>query len=158
MKLVKFVPAALTALVLTACASSDTPLIAQSAPQPTEQSSVAPATVETLTDASKTVVYSCRNWQTVTAGYAFQGNEARAVNLVLGKGNNAQKLPALTRDETAQGATSFKSDQYVWNIESGFNLENATAKSGGVLADVSSGKVLAERCDVSRVATRNVKQ
>ncbi|AAP95525.1 hypothetical protein A6046_06545 [[Haemophilus] ducreyi] len=173
MKLVKFVPALLS-LVLTACASNDMTsdkmmahneqmqMIEQQAIQMMEpvmaetMAAIPPVNVEKITDGSKVVVYTCQNNKMITARYAFQGNNPKAVNLVLSQGKHTKQINGLSRDENNHDFTSFKSDKYVWNVENGFNLENAATKVGGMLTEkgAESDAILAKLCDVETTATK----
>lgn len=171
MKLVKFVPALAATLVLAACSNNN-----QTAPQPTVDpvtkaaetatqqvndiaSNAARAAgavkVEKATDASKSIVYRCQSGKRVTANYVFQGDDARAVNLVLQNGKKTQKIPTLARDDANQDFTSFKSDNYIWNISTGFTLANATGETTGMLTKLGKGsdEILAKLCDVDKQLT-----
>ncbi|MDH2925435.1 hypothetical protein EV693_11431 [Nicoletella semolina] len=167
MKLIKFLPT-FAAAVLAACSSDQSVLeqaaqatktaanqVTQVADMVTGQGAVQ---VEKLTNRSKSVVYSCQNHKTVTASYAFQDDQVKAVNLVVGKGKKAVTIPALTRDEANQDFTSFTSNEYVWNVENGFTFDNATSKVGGMLTKKGkdSDEILAKLCDINTSATKKL--
>ncbi|AHG77120.1 hypothetical protein [Mannheimia varigena] len=172
MKLVKFVPALAATLVLAACSNANN----QPAPQPTvdpvtkaaDQATqqvneiagnaargAAAVKVEKATDGSKSIVYRCQSGKLVTANYVFQGDDARAVNLVLQNGKKTQKIPTLARDDANQDFTSFKSDNYIWNVSTGFTLANATGETTGMLTKLGKGsdEILAKLCDVDKQLT-----
>ena len=173
MKLIKLVSTLLSVSVLAACSlaesnSATAPNTAANVEQATQNAQQeaqniaqnikgkADVRVEKLTGASKSVVYSCLNRTTLSATYSFQGDEAKAVNLVLGKGKNTQQIPTLVRDESNRDFVSFKSDEYLWSVENGFNLSNATTKTGGNLTKRGAGtdEILAKLCKVNNAATR----
>lgn len=168
MKLVKIAPALTTTLVLAAC--SHEPIANTQTAQNTVEEVAAQATqrvnnianvtngtaavkVEKVTDTTKSIVYRCQSGKRITANYAFQGEEAKAVNLVLTNGTNSQKIPTLTRDATNQDFTSFKSDKYVWNLDTGFTFSNIN--KSGMLTEkgVKSDEILAKLCDVNKALT-----
>lgn len=175
MKLVKFVPALAATLVLAACSNANN----QPAPQPTvdpvakvaDQAAqqvneiagntargAAAVKVEKATDSSKSIVYRCLSGKRVTATYAFQGDEAKAVNLVLKDGRKSQKIPTLTRNAENKDFTSFVSDEYIWNVDTGFNLANATKETTGMLTQKGkdSDDILAKLCDVDKKLTKKL--
>lgn len=172
MKLIKLVPTLLSVAVLAACALTESDSSTASNTANVEQATQnarqeaqnmaqnikgkADVQVERLTDAGKSVVYSCADRTRLNAAYSFQGNEAKAVNLVLTKGKNTQHIPTLVRDEANRDFVSFKSDEYIWNVENGFNLSNATVKTGGNLIKRGAGtdEILAKLCRINGAATR----
>lgn len=177
MKFVKFLPTVLAALVLSACSSSDSQTTAEQQSQAkmeqtiqaTEQRAKEVAEkiqgevtvdVTKATNGTKSVVYRCLNNKRVSATYAFQDDEVKAVNLVVGRGKNAKQIPTLLRDMNNPDFTAFKSEQYMWNVENGFNLQNATTKAGGNLTQIgtSSDTILAKLCNVDKVATSRLKK
>lgn len=173
MKLVKFAPALAATLVLAACSNQQAATtqpaqnaVTQAAETATQQvkdvASTAHGTaavkVEKATDGSKSIVYRCLSGKRVTATYAFQGDEAKAVNLVLKEGRKSQKIPTLTRDAANQDFASFVSDKYIWNVDSGFKLANATKETTGMLTQKGkdSDEILAKLCDVDRKLTKKL--
>lgn len=169
MKLVKFVPALAATLVLSACSNNQAPsqpvqdVVTQAAETAAKQvenvastgHGTAAVKVEKATDGSKSVVYRCQSGKRVTATYAFQGEEPKAVNLVLKEGRKSHKIPTLTRDAENQDFTSFKSDNYIWNVSTGFTLSNANAETTGMLTKLGKGsdEILAKLCDVDKKLT-----
>lgn len=172
MKLVKFVPALAATLVLAACSNQATTTqptqdpVAQATETATQQvkdvagtgHGTAAVKVEKATDSSKSIVYRCLSGKRVTATCAFQGDEAKAVNLVLKEGRKSQKIPTLTRDAQNQDFTSFVSDKYIWNVDTGFNLANATKETTGMLTKKGkdSDDILAKLCDVDSKLTKKL--
>lgn len=169
MKLVKFVPALAAMLVLAACSNESVTsntqatqtAVKEAATQAVEQMNdiantalgTAAVKVEKATDGSKSIVYRCQSGKRVTANYVFQGEEAKAVNLVVKSGTKLQKIPTLTRVTTTPDFTSFKSGNYVWNLDSGFTLSD-TNKSGMLTkTGKKSDEILAKLCDVNEALT-----
>lgn len=179
MKLIKLLPAAIVTVVLAACSTQTEEQTAsqkqaeaeakmqQAVRNAEEQAKQAAANIQgnatidltKVTNGTKSVVYSCLNKQTLSATYSFQDNEAKAVNIILGKGKNAKQIPTLLRDENNVDFVAFKSDTHLWNVESGFNLQNATNKSGGNLQELGTSydTILAKLCNVNKSATARLK-
>ncbi|MFA9487667.1 MULTISPECIES: hypothetical protein [unclassified Mannheimia] len=170
MKLVKFVPALAATVVLAACSNANN----QPAPQPTVDPVAKAADqaaqqvneiagnavrgagavkVEKATDGSKSIVYRCQSGKLVTANYVFQGEEPKAVNIVLQNGKKTQKIPTLAIDPSDKDSTVFKSKKYSWELESGFNLAS-TEKSGMLFKhEAKVSNILAKTCDVDKALT-----
>lgn len=175
MKLVKFVPALAATLVLAACSNTNN----QPAPQPTvdpvakvaDQATQqvneiagnvargsAAVKVEKATDGSKSIVYRCQRGKLVTANYVFQGEDAKAVNIVLQHGKKKHQIPTLTREEARADFTTFKAGKYVWELDSGFTL-SSNEQSGRLLKDgAKSDTILAKSCDVDKTLTSRLNQ
>lgn len=175
MKLVKFVPALAATLVLAACSNNSQEVVQVQAKQDavvqatenaTQQvqnvastaNGTAAVKVEKVTDGSKVIAYRCLSGKRVSATYAFQGDEAKAVNLVLTEGRKSQKIPTLTRDAANQDFASFVSDKYIWNVDSSFTLANATKETTGMLTQKGkdSDDILAKLCDVDSKLTKKL--
>ncbi len=168
LNLMKFLPSLAAVTVLAACSSNTSMVQEQSVVEQAQQTATQQAnrvaevgggksavSVEKVTDRTKSVAYRCLNNQQVTASYAFSGDDVRAVNLVLGSGKKATTLPTLMRDSANRDFISFSSDKYVWSVENGFTLDNATTKVGGILTE-KGGEVdviLAKLCDINKSVT-----
>ncbi|HGO5854032.1 TPA: hypothetical protein ACK3JH_000892 [Mannheimia haemolytica] len=170
MKLVKFVPALAATLVLAACSNASN----QPAPQPA-QDAVAKAAeqatqqvneiagnapratgavaVEKATDGKKSIVYRCQSGKRVTANYVFQGEEAKAVNLLVQNGKKTQKIPTLTRDVKNQDSTSFKADKYSWDLDTGFSLSSNDQSGMLTKYGAKTDTIVAKLCDVDKALT-----
>ncbi|HGO5855730.1 TPA: hypothetical protein ACK3JJ_000334 [Mannheimia haemolytica] len=170
MKLVKFVPALAATLVLAACSNANT----QSAPQQAQDAVTKAAEqatqqvneiagnaprasgavkVEKATDSAKSIVYRCQSGKRVTANYVFQGEEAKAVNLLVQSGGKTQKIPTLTRDASNQDSTSFKTDKYSWDLDTGFTL-SSNGQSGMLTKyGAKTDTIVAKLCDVDKALT-----
>ncbi|MDD0823945.1 hypothetical protein PTQ27_05635 [Mannheimia sp. AT1] len=169
MKLVKFTPALAAMVVLAACSNNQTTThtpstqeaVKEVATQATQQvndiASTAHGTaavkVESATDSSKAIVYRCQSGKRVTANYVFQGEEAKAVNLVLTSGAKSQEIPTLTRDTSNADFTLFKSDKYMWNVDTGFTLSDTNKTGMLTQMGTSSDEILAKLCDVDKALT-----
>lgn len=169
MKLVKFAPALAATLVLAACSNESVTAntqntheaVKEAANKATQQvndiASTAHGTaavkVESATDSSKSIVYRCQSGKRVTANYVFQGEEAKAVNLVLTSGNKSQDIPTLTRDAENKDFTLFKSDKYMWNVDTGFTLSDTNKTGMLTQIGTSSDEILAKLCDVDKALT-----
>lgn len=168
MKLVKFAPALAATLVLAACSNQNNQApqpaqdpVAKVAEKATQQvnevaSSVHGAgavKVEKATDGSKSIVYRCQSGKQISATYAFQGEEAKAVNLVLKNGSKSQKIPTLTRDDSRADFTTFKAGKYVWELDSGFTLSSSNQSGMLVKSGAKSDTILAKMCDVDKALT-----
>jgi len=174
MKLVKFVPAVVASLVLVACSSTSTEEAVAAAKaqeaQAFEQATVraneqaanmakeidgkATVSVEKLATASKSASYRCQGGKNLVATYAFENNVARAVNVRLGNGKNAIAA-TLLRDDSNKDFTSFQSDKYIWNVETGLTPENIATIDGGNFSAKGSDadEILAKLCSVNKSAT-----
>lgn len=166
MKLVKFVPALAATLVLAACSNANT----QSAPQQAQDAVTKAAEQATqqvneiagnaprasgavATDGAKSIVYRCQSGKRVTANYVFQGEEAKAVNLLVQSGGKTQKIPTLTRDASNQDSTSFKTDKYSWDLDTGFTL-SSNGQSGMLTKyGAKTDTIVAKLCDVDKALT-----
>ncbi|QIM65932.1 hypothetical protein A4G16_00315 [Mannheimia granulomatis] len=169
MKLVKFVPALAATLVLAACSNAGNQQPAQPKENPVAQAAEKAAQqvndiagtahgtgavkVEKATDGAKSIVYRCQNGKQVSATYAFQGEEAKAVNLVLTNGKKSQKIETLTRDTASQDFPVFKSDKYNWSLESGFSLSSNNQSGMLVKYGDKTDKILAKLCNVNKGLT-----
>lgn len=175
MKLVKFVPALAATLVLAACSNANNQVVPQPTVDPVAKVAdqaiqqvndiagnvthgVAAVKVEKATDSSKSIVYRCQSGKWVTANYVFQGEGAKAVNILLQNGQKIQKIPTLTRDVANKDFTSFKSDRYIWNVSTGFMLSNATDETTGMLTKLGkeTDEILAKLCDVDSKLTKKL--
>ncbi|MCK3658723.1 hypothetical protein A4G18_08370 [Pasteurellaceae bacterium Pebbles2] len=178
MKLVKFVPAMIAAVVLSACTANQAAQEAAAEAKAMEAQAIEQAamkaeaqatemaknidgkaqiTVEKLKTTNKSVAYRCQSGKTVTATYAFEGNDARAVNVRLGTGKKALKA-SLLRDDNNKDFVSFTSDQYVWNVDSALTLDTA-AKTDAVhlvKKGAQNDEILAKLCDVNKSATKRL--
>lgn len=174
MKLVKFVPALVATLVLAACSSTSTEEAVAAAKakeaQAFEQATAraneqaanmaksidgkAAVNVEKLATENKSASYRCQSGKNLMATYAFENNVARAVNVRLGDGKNAITA-TLLRDDSNKDFTSFQSDKYIWNVESGLTPENIATIDGGNFSakSASSDEILAKLCSVNKSAT-----
>lgn len=169
MKLVKLLSAIAVATALSACstasdvASSATNAVSNAAGAVTEGVSntvtnvkeTVAGKVETTTTkldtTSKTVVYSCQQKKSVTATYAFENGQVKAVNLKLGK----KAINGLMLDANSSDVVSFASKGYRWNVDTDFSLENAEKTTAIHLAKIGkqSDQLLAKLCEVNKSAT-----
>ncbi|OOR99596.1 hypothetical protein B0187_04600 [Haemophilus paracuniculus] len=108
-------------------------------------------TTTKLDTTSKTVVYSCQQKKSVTATYAFENGQVKAVNLKLGK----QAINGLMLDANSSDVVSFASKGYRWNVDTDFSLENAEKTTAIHLAKIGkqSDQLLAKLCEVNKSAT-----
>lgn len=179
MKLVKFIPAIGASLVLAACstvgdvasgAANAVGNVASAAGNAVSSTASAvgntvtsgasavgnavtgAASTTTVPTTSKAIVYSCSNRKTVTATYAFEGEKAKAVNLIIGK----TKINALLRDDNAKDAATFASDAFSWSVDENFSLTNFDKTDSGILfkKGANSDEILAKLCKVNKSATK----
>lgn len=138
MKLVKTLSAIAAVAVLAACSNSakkEQPVVVKS---------------------EKTVVYSCGK-KLVRVVYQFEGKEAVEAQVSLGKKVIAE---GLQRDTAQKDFTSFASDKYTWNVDTGFTLDNTTEVDAVMLTQKGkkSDKILAKHCSINAKATAKANQ
>ncbi|WP_386689918.1 MULTISPECIES: ACP-like domain-containing protein [unclassified Lonepinella] len=178
MKLVKFIPAICATVVLAACSSapSEQEMAAAQAEkeaqvmeqamntadaQATEMAKnidgTAQVKVQKVPTVNKSVVYRCQSGKVVTATYAFENNDPRAVSVRLGKGQKALKV-SLARDDNSKDTVSFVSDKYEWNVDTGLTLDNFNGVDAIHLVKkgAESDQILAKLCNVNKTATKRL--
>ena len=97
---------------------------------------------EPIVKSEKTVVYSCGK-KPVKVVYQFE---------VIAEG--------LQRDTAQKDFTSFASDKYTWNVDTGFTLDNTTEVDAVMLTQKGkkSDKILAKNCSINAKATAKANQ
>ncbi|OOF79458.1 hypothetical protein BKG96_01920 [Rodentibacter caecimuris] len=165
MKLIKFTPAFLAALVVSACSTASD--VANAANKTTDAVvdgvSQAATTVKdgvsgamkTVTDkfdtTTKSVVYLCQNNTLVTATYGFEGEKAKSVNLTVGK----KIIKGLTVNEKAPNPVTFESKAYRWNADEAFSLKTFDKSASVMLTQLGkqTDTILAKNCRIDEAAT-----
>lgn len=176
MKCVKFVPAVLAALVLSACsmpekvATDSVGTVANAGMGVAGTENVAHQSVQTVSEAgsaentqlitqtqpiataAKSVVYHCLNNVKVSATYAFDGEKPKAVNLKVGK----KAINGLSYDSQDKDSVTFKSASYEWSLENDFYQDPHSA--GGMLTKKgkSFDQIIAKLCEVNKTTTKRL--
>ncbi|OOF69412.1 hypothetical protein [Rodentibacter caecimuris] len=159
MKFVKFVPALVASVVLTACstASDVVSSTADAVTKTTETvvdnvSKTAKKVSDKLNMSTKSVVYQCQNKTVVSAAYVFEGKSATSVTLMVGK----QPIGNLALDENAPNPMTFASKDYRWHTDESFSLENFDKSSSVMLFKIGkdSDEILAKNCKINVSETK----
>ncbi|EIJ71168.1 MULTISPECIES: hypothetical protein [Pasteurellaceae] len=114
----------------------------------------AAVSVQPVDTHAKAIAYTCRG-ENLSATYAFNATtgEPEAVNLSVGK---KKQVINLKYDKANADFTSFKSDKYVWNVDSGLTAKNVTTMSGGMLTQKGKDvdRIISKLCSVNKTATK----
>ena len=112
--------------------------------------------VKTLSAIAVVAVFSCGK-KPVKVVYQFEGKEAVEAQVSLGKKVIAE---GLQRDTAQKDFTSFASDKYTWNVDTGFTLDNTTEVDAVMLTQKGkkSDKILAKNCSINAKATAKANQ
>lgn len=138
MKLTKFSALVAGSILLSAC--SQTADVAKA-----ENAQIVP------TKSERTVIYQCQNKTQVVATYSFTDNVATELTLTA----NNKVVKDLVRDNNNADFVSFKSNDYVWNVDTDFDLANYDKKTAVTLykKGKKADKILAKNCKINEKET-----